>query len=78
MFSISFHIVTISYVSIYYGFFIESFNLWRSFLIIALYYQVKTLIGFWCRQKLNSKFLIQSSETLLVELIGTYLYIMVD
>ena len=58
MFSISFHIVTISCVSIYYGFFfffLESFNLWRPLLIIALYYQVKTPIGFWCRQGLNPR-----------------------
>ena len=40
---------------------------------IALYHQIKTLISFWCRQGLNSRFLIQPSETLSVELIGTHL-----
>ena len=33
----------------------------------ALYHQTKTPIGLWCRQGLNSKSLIQSSETLPVE-----------
>ena len=31
-------------------FFIENFNLWHLFLMIILYHQTKTLIGFWCRQ----------------------------
>ena len=29
-------------------FFLESFNLWLSFLMIALYHQSKTPINFWC------------------------------
>ena len=37
----------------------------------ALYYQIKIIIGFWCRRRLDPKFLIQSSETLPVELTGT-------
>jgi len=53
-------------------FFWESFNLWRLLLIIALYYQIKTPISFWCRQGLNFRFLIQLSETLPVELTGTH------
>ena len=32
----------------------------------------QTLIGFWCRQGLNPKSLIQPLKTLLVELIGTH------
>ena len=39
----------------------ESFNLWHPLLMIAFYYQTKTPISFWCRQKLNSKSLIQLS-----------------
>ena len=35
--------------------------------MIALYYQIKTLIGFWCRRRLNLKSLIQLSEILLIE-----------
>ena len=38
----------------------------------ALYYQTKTSIGFWCRQGLSPKSLIQPLETLLVKLIRTY------
>ena len=37
-----------------------------------LYHHNKTLIGFWCRQGLNVRSLIQPSKTLSVELIGTY------
>ena len=37
--------------------------------MIVLYHQIKILIGFWCRRKLNLKSLIQPSETLPVELI---------
>ena len=51
--------------------FLESFNLWRSFLIITLYLQTKAPIRFWCRQGLNLRFLIQPSKTLLVELTWT-------
>jgi len=36
------------------------------------YYQIKTLIGFWCRRELNTRSLIQSSEILLVKSIGAY------
>ena len=53
----------------YYYFFLESFNLWHPFLMIALYHQTKLLIGFWCRQGLNSRSLIQSIETLPIELL---------
>ena len=45
-----------------------------SALIIALYYQTKTPISFWCRRGLNPKFLIQPSEILPVELIETHLF----
>ena len=38
----------------------------------ALYHQTKTSIGFWCRQGLSPKSLIQPSETLLVKLIRTH------
>ena len=38
----------------------------------VFYHQTKTTIGFWCRRELNSRSLIQPSETLLVELIGTH------
>ena len=31
----------------------------------ALYYQTKTPIGFWCRWKLNIKFLIQPIKDLI-------------
>ena len=55
-------------------FFFESFNLQhRPLLMIAVYHQTKTPIGFWCRWGLNPRSLIQLSETLLVELIGTHL-----
>ena len=37
--------------------------------MIAFYYQTNTPIGFWCKQWLNSRFLIQPSKTLPVELI---------
>ena len=40
-------------------FFGESFNLRRPLLMIALYYQTKISVGFWCRQELNFRFLIQ-------------------
>jgi len=35
--------------------------------MIVLYYQIKTLIGFWCKRELNHKSLIQPSEILSVE-----------
>lgn len=36
--------------------------------MIALYHQIKAPIDFWYRQGLNHKSLIQSSETLPIEL----------
>ena len=39
---------------------------------ITLYHQIKILIGFLCRRRLNFSSLIQLSETLSVELIGTH------
>ena len=36
--------------------------------MIAFYHQTETPINFWCRQRLNPKSLIQSYETLPVEL----------
>ena len=57
---------------IYLFIFIKNFNLWRSLLMIFFYYQTKTLINFWGRWGLNSRFLIQSLETLLVELTRTH------
>ena len=39
---------------------------------IALYHQIKIPIGFLCRWRLNFSSLIQLSETLSVELIGTH------
>ena len=53
-------------------FFLESFNLWRPLLIIALYYQTKTPISFWCMRWMNPRSLIQPSETLPIELTGTH------
>ena len=50
----------------------ESFNLWRSFLMIAFYNQTKTPISFWYRWELNSKSFIQLLENLPVQLIGTH------
>ena len=38
----------------------------------TLYHQTKTPIGFWCRQRLNFRSLIQPSETLPVKLTGTH------
>ena len=52
--------------------FLESFNLWRSLLMIALYHQSKTSISFWCRQGLNPRSLIQPSKSLPIELTGTH------
>ena len=54
---------------IFFFFFLrESFNLWRSLLMIAFYRQTKTPISFWYRRRLNPRSLIQPSETLPVEL----------
>ena len=60
------------WVFLEFHFFLESFNLWRPLLMITLYHQTKTPISFWCRRELNSRSFIQSSETLLVELIETH------
>ena len=38
--------------------------------MIVIYYQTKTPIGFWCKRRLNSRSLIQPSETLLAKLTG--------
>ena len=57
---------------LFFFFFRESFNLWRPLLMIAMYHQTKTPISFWCRPGLNPKSIIQSSETLVVELPGTH------
>ena len=51
-------------------FFLESFNLWRPLLMIALYHQTKTSISFLCRRRLNPISFIQPSETLPVDLAG--------
>ena len=40
--------------------------------MIALYYQTKIPISFWCRRELNPRSFIQPSEILPVELIETY------
>ena len=50
----------------------REFQLWRPLLMIVFYHQTKTPISFWCRQGLNSRSLIQSSETLPVELTVTH------
>ena len=34
-------------------FFLVHFNLWHLFLMLAIYLQTKTLIGFWCKWGLN-------------------------
>ena len=46
---------------------------WFLFLIIVFYYQIKTLISFWYRQRLNLKSLIQSLENLPAELTKTHM-----
>ena len=43
--------------------------------MIVFNHQIKTPISFWCRQELNLKFLIQPSETLLIELIETHTHL---
>ena len=40
--------------------------------MIAIYYQIKTLIDFWCRWRLNPRSLIKLRETLSFELTGTH------
>ena len=56
---------------IYLFIYLESFNLWRPFLMIVLYYLIKILISFWCRRRLNPKSLIQLLDILPVELTRT-------
>ena len=41
----------------------------------TLYHQTKIPIDFWCRQRLNPRYLIQLSETLPVELTRTYKFL---
>ena len=36
-------------INIFFNFFLESFNVWRQLLMITLYHQTKTPIGFWDR-----------------------------
>ena len=38
--------------------------------MIVIYYQTKTPICFWCKRRLNSRSLIQPSETLPAKLTG--------
>ena len=59
-------------------FFIESFNIWHPLLIIALYHQTKTPIIFWYRRRLNSRYFIQLSETLPIELTGTHIHLQLN
>ena len=47
-------------------------QLWRSLLLIVLYHQTKTPIGFLCKQGLNLRSFIQPSETIPVKLTGTH------
>ena len=41
--------------------------------MITFYHQIKTSINFWYRQGLNPRSLIQPSEILPIELIGTHM-----
>ena len=50
-------------------FFLRCFQL---FFIIVIYYQINILISFWSKWRLNLKFFLQSSETLLIKLTKTY------
>ena len=43
--------------------------------MVTLYYQIKIQNNFWCKRGLNSKSLIQSSETLPIELTRTHVII---
>ena len=71
----------ISLKGLYYHFFFQFFFYRHNkistygicFMMIVLYYQSKTPIGFWYRQGTNLKFLIWQQETLLVELIRTHM-----
>ena len=51
----------------------DCFNLWRLLLILVLYYQTKTLIGFLCRQRFNPKSLEGCSEVLMYFLLFLYI-----
>ena len=52
----------------------ESFNLCHPLLMITFYHQTKIPISFWYKRGLNSISLIQPSEILPIELVGTHLY----
>ena len=60
------------YHKCFFFFFERKFQLMASILDDGLYHQTKITIGFWCRWRLNPRFLIQLSETLPVELTGTH------
>ena len=47
----------------------------RPLLMVTFYHQIKIPNNFWCKRGLNSKYLIQSLETLPVELTGTHVII---
>ena len=49
-------------------FFLESFDVWRIPLMITFYHQTKRPIDFLYKRGLNPKSLLQSSETLQIEL----------
>ena len=57
----------------FFNFFLESFNLQRPLLMIALYHQTKTPISFWYRWGLNPRSLIQPSEILPIKLTRTHI-----
>ena len=44
--------------------------------MIAFYHQTKIPISFWCKRGLNTRSLIQPSETLPVELTGTHIRVL--
>ena len=46
--------------------------------IFAFYHQTKIPNGVWCRQRLNSRSLIQQLETLSIELTETHHIISID
>ena len=50
----------------FFFFFWESFNLWRSLLMIAHYHQTKTPINFWCRRTIIRDFTKIPSHSLVV------------
>ena len=57
-----------------YTFFFGEFQR-RPLLMVTFYHQIKIPNNFWCKRGLNSKYLIQSLETLPVELTGTHVII---